>query len=124
MIKHRVIIALGSNIEPEKHIQEALHELGKVVHIRKRSSFSYTKPLLFENQPDFLNGVTLVETTLDKNSLKQHLLDIENELGRKRTSNKYGPRIIDLDIIIFDGKVVDHDYYERDFLQKFVEEVS
>lgn len=123
MSEHRVIISLGSNINPEENIRSALHELGRNFHIRKKSTFTYTKPLLFKDQPDFLNGVVLIDTFLNKDDLKMQLIAIENRLGRKRTSNKNGPRTIDLDIIIFDGKIIDHDYYERDFLQKFVKEV-
>lgn len=92
--------------------------------ILKKSSFIYTEPLLYENQPKFLNGAVLLETELKQDKLRQQLKTMEVKLGRARTNNKNGPRTIDLDIITFDGEIVDDDYYERDFLQKMVAEVS
>jgi 2-amino-4-hydroxy-6-hydroxymethyldihydropteridine diphosphokinase len=123
MGNHRAIISIGSNIDPEKNVEKALQKLEQIVQVRKKSSFTYTKPLLFKDQPEFLNGVVLVETSRDKGELNQQLKLIEKKIGRVRTPNKNGPRTIDLDIIIFDGRVVDNDYYEREFLQHFVDEV-
>jgi 2-amino-4-hydroxy-6-hydroxymethyldihydropteridine diphosphokinase len=123
MNNHRAIISIGSNIDPEKNVERALQRLEQVVQVRRKSSFTYTKPLLFKDQPEFLNGVALVDTSWNKEELNQQLKLIEKKIGRIRTPNKNGPRTIDLDIIIFDDEVVDNDYYEREFLQKFVDEV-
>ncbi|HKJ46173.1 MAG TPA: 2-amino-4-hydroxy-6-hydroxymethyldihydropteridine diphosphokinase [Balneolales bacterium] len=124
MANHRVIISIGSNIDPEKNVKRALQRLEQIVKVRRKSTFTYTKPLIFKDQPEFLNGVVLVETSWDKEELDQQLKVIEKETGRIRTLNKNGPRTIDLDIIIFDGKVVDNDYYEREFLRQFVKEIT
>jgi len=124
MANHRVIISIGSNIDPEKNVKRALQRLEQIVEVRRKSTFTYTKPLVFKDQPEFLNGVVLVETSWDKEELDQQLKVIEKETGRIRTLNKNGPRTIDLDIIIFDGKVVDNDYYEREFLRQFVKEIT
>ncbi len=123
MTKHRAIISIGSNIDPEKNVEKALQQLGSIGHVVSKSSFFYTDPLLYKDQPKFLNGVVLLETELDQNALRRHLKALEKDLGRIRTANKNGPRTIDLDIYLFDGVVVDNDYYERDFLQKMVKEV-
>lgn len=123
MPEHEAIISLGSNIDPEKHIDEALKELGYHFTILKKSRFFFTEPLLFENQSKFLNGAVLLKTESERNELKAELKKIESRMGRVHTSNKNGPRIIDLDILLFDGEIVDTDYYSRDFLQQFVREL-
>ena len=87
------------------------------------SKFVKTKPIGAINQPDFYNGAFLVDTEMDKNDFKEWLKDVEKQLGRVRTKNKYAPRNIDLDIVIWNGNVVDQDVYERDFLHKAVMEV-
>ena len=77
----------------------------------------------YSRQPDFYNGALLMETELEQQSLKMELKRIEDILGRDRSLPKFGPRTIDLDILIWNKKVVDEDYYERDFLRKGVEEI-
>ena len=64
-----------------------------------------------------------METEYEQQSLKKELKQIEDILGRDRSLPKFGPRTIDLDILIWNKKVVDEDYYERDFLRKGVEEI-
>lgn len=123
MTEHQAVISLGSNIDPETHVQRALKGLESIGLILKKSSFIYTEPLLYEDQSKFLNGAILLETKLERDQLRQQLKNLEAELGRVHTANKNGPRTIDLDIIIFDGKIVDDDYYKRDFLQKMVAEL-
>jgi len=118
------IISLGSNINPEYHTAKAKAELHKIAEVIKESVFIYTKPLLFADQPDFLNGVILIRSEMDIPSLKDHLMMIETKLGRVRNFEKNGPRTIDLDIIVCNNKVVDNDVYERDFLQKAIKEVK
>jgi 2-amino-4-hydroxy-6-hydroxymethyldihydropteridine diphosphokinase len=49
---------------------------------------------------------------------------IEDKLGRDRSRPKFGPREIDLDVLMFDGEIVDEDYYTRDFLQILVDQVK
>ena len=124
MSEHRTIISLGSNINPEVNIKKALKGMAIVGRIIRKSSFIYTKPLLYENQPKFLNGAILLATEHDRDALRDQLKTLESTIGRIRTPNKNGPRAIDLDIIVFDGKIVDNDYYERDFLRKMVAELE
>ena len=120
---HEVVIGLGSNIYPEANLEQAVLELKSRFKVSKRSQWTRTKPIGIQDQPDFYNGALLMETELEQQSLKMELKRIENILGRDRSLPKFGPRTIDLDILIWNKKVVDEDYYERDFLRKGVEEI-
>ena len=120
---HKVVIGLGSNIDPEANLEQAVQELKSRFKVSKRSQWTRTKPIGIQDQPDFYNGALLMETELEQQSLKQELKRIEDILGRDRSLPKFGPRTIDLDILIWNKKVVDEDYYERDFLRKGVEEI-
>ena len=120
---HEVVIGLGSNIDPEANLEQAVQELKSRFKVSKRSQWTRTKPIGIQDQPDFYNGALLMETELEQQSLKKELKLIEDILGRDRSLPKFGPRTIDLDILIWNKKVVDEDYYERDFLRKGVEEI-
>jgi 2-amino-4-hydroxy-6-hydroxymethyldihydropteridine diphosphokinase len=120
---NKVAIAVGSNINPHENIEKALRELeikfGKV----KKSTMIETEPVGFLDQPNFVNGAFLLTTALSIQELKKELKGIEEKLGRIRTENKYGPRTIDLDIIVFNGEIVDKDFYTRDFVKNPVLEL-
>ncbi len=120
---HEVVIGLGSNINPEANLEQAVLELKSRFKVSKRSQWTRTKPIGIQDQPDFYNGALLMETELEQQSLKKELKRIEDILGRDRSLPKFGPRTIDLDILIWNKEVVDEDYYERDFLRKGVEEI-
>ena len=120
---HEVVIGLGSNIDPEANLDQAVLELKSRFKVSTRSQWTRTKPIGIQDQPDFYNGTLLMETELEQQSLKKELKRIEDILGRDRSLPKFGPRTIDLDILIWNKKVVDEDYYERDFLRKGVEEI-
>jgi 2-amino-4-hydroxy-6-hydroxymethyldihydropteridine diphosphokinase len=77
-----------------------------------------------EDQTDFMNGALLMVTELDLKKLRFQLKRIEHDLGRPSGSLKYGPRTIDLDILVWNGTVVEDDFYERDFIRKSVLELS
>ena len=120
---HEVVIGLGSNIDPEANLEQAVLELKSRFKVSKWSQWTRSKPIGIQDQPDFYNGALLLETELEQQSLKKELKRIEDLLGRDRSLPKFGPRTIDLDILIWNKKVVDEDYYERDFLRKGVEEI-
>jgi 2-amino-4-hydroxy-6-hydroxymethyldihydropteridine diphosphokinase len=120
---NRVIIGLGSNILPEENIGKALEELGNIITIVKTTVLLRTKPVGIIDQPDFLNGALLAETNLDKESLEVFLKSMEDRLGRDRTLPKFGPRTIDLDIIVWNGEILDKDYYTRDYLRELTDEL-
>jgi 2-amino-4-hydroxy-6-hydroxymethyldihydropteridine diphosphokinase len=120
---NKAVIALGSNIEPEKHVTDALRALGNAFSLLKQSQFIYTKPVGYKDQPDFLNGSVLVETPSGKKEIISTLKQIEKNLGRQRDGKKNGPRKIDLDLLLFNGQITDDDIFERDFLQRSIREV-
>lgn len=122
--KNVAIISIGSNIDAEKNIARMLKILGNEVEIQKISTLVKTKPIGIENQPDYTNGAVKIETNRNRKELKRLLKAIEDQLGRDRSAPKFGPRTMDLDIMVWNGEIVDEDYYERDFLQKCVAEVS
>jgi 2-amino-4-hydroxy-6-hydroxymethyldihydropteridine diphosphokinase len=96
-------ISVGANIEPQKNIRAALEILRGATHVVACSTFYRTEPLGGRDQPAYLNGVWLIETDLPAADVKSALLSpIEQQLGRTRTGDKYSPRTIDLDLILYD----------------------
>lgn len=95
----KAVIALGSNIgDPEANLDLAMALLRDATEVKKVSSYYKTKPVGFEDQPDFLNAVCIIETELPAMELLRMLNGIEKVMGRERKI-KWGPRSIDLDII-------------------------
>ena len=117
------IIAVGSNIQPEENIRLVKEIIAKEMELLAESTWLWTKPIGFTDQPDFLNGVILVRTELRLEDLKDWLTAIEERLGRVRTKNRYGPRTMDLDIAVWNGRVLDDDVYHRDFLKSAIKEL-
>lgn len=118
------IIGIGSNIEADSNISKMLMILKNHVRIVKVSSMLRTKPIGIENQPDYTNGAVKIETELNQEDLITLLKSIEDKMGRDRSVPRFGPRNIDLDIVVWNGEIVDPDYYTRDFLKKSVQELS
>ena len=101
-------ISVGSNIEPEKNIPEALEKLKKYVRVKAVSTFYRTMPIGRPEQSVFLNGVWQIDAEQTARELKFDVLrQIEAELGRVRTEDKYAARTIDLDIALYDDMVID-----------------
>ncbi len=95
----KAVIALGSNIgNPKENLDLALALLREATDVKKVSSYYVTKPVGYEDQPDFVNAVCIIETELPAMELLNMLHGIEKSMGRERTI-KWGPRTIDLDII-------------------------
>lgn len=95
----RAVIALGSNIGDTKaNLDLALALLREATDVQKVSNYYSTKPVGFTEQPDFLNAVCIIESELPAISLLSMLHGIEKAMGRERNI-KWGPRVIDLDII-------------------------
>ena len=120
---NQAIIAVGSNIEPDKNIVKAREILAKDFKLVSETDFVSTKPVGYTQQPDFLNGAVMIRTDLKLEPLRQRLKKIEDTLGRRRTALKFGPRTVDLDIVVWNGKLLDPDFYERDYLKKAVLEL-
>jgi len=123
-MKHECIIGIGSNIEPEQNIAAALFFLRQEQELIAISTFIKTSPIGIPDQPDFLNGAAKVLTEMEMAEFKNYLKNIEKRLKRDRTTPKYGPRTIDLDLVKWDGEIIDQDYYKRDFLKTVVDEIA
>ncbi len=97
-----VFIGVGSNIDPFANIPLALGLLSKCVRIRSVSTFWETDPIGSPESPKFVNGVVCIETRIKPRKLKFNVLRwLEVSLGRERTGDKYAPRPIDLDILLY-----------------------
>ena len=120
---HECVIGIGSNIDAEQNFAAALFFLRQEHQLIAVSSKVMTTPIGMSNQPDFLNGAAKVTTTMDKDDFRNYLKGVEDRLKRDRHSPKFGPRTIDLDIIVWDGSIIDPEYYDRDFLKTAVDEI-
>ena len=98
---NRVFVALGSNIDSEHNMREAVRRLSLHCRVVAVSPVYETTPVGNTEQPNFLNAAALIETDLTAAELKAQVLRIiEQELGRVRTEDKNAPRTIDLDIAL------------------------
>ena len=104
-----IYLSLGSNIgDRTDNLTKAIVELSKKMKIVKLSSIYETEPLLFENQNSFLNMVLEVDYKGSPDQLLESIKIIENDMGRESTF-RYGPRLIDIDIIFFNNYEVTQD---------------
>jgi 2-amino-4-hydroxy-6-hydroxymethyldihydropteridine diphosphokinase len=102
----KAVIALGSNLgNRELNIDSAIAELAKIIEITHLSTNHETDPVGGPEQPKYLNAILIAETQLDPHELLISMLEIENKLGRKREIH-WGPRTIDLDLIVVGDEVV------------------
>ncbi len=118
------VISIGSNIDPERNIALAEKIIREQLHFITASDFVKTSPRGFADQPDFINGAFRVKTEMPLDELKNFLKTVEKRLGRERTENINGPRTIDLDVIVYDGQIVDDDFYKYDFVRTAVLELE
>lgn len=114
------VIELGSNINPRKNIPAAILSLKNLFSLKSQSQFVPTKPIGPIQQPPFVNGAVLIETSKSLKELKNLLSRVEINLGRVRDANKYSPRTIDLDVIVWNGRIINDDFYTRDFVKQNV----
>jgi 2-amino-4-hydroxy-6-hydroxymethyldihydropteridine diphosphokinase len=104
----RVFIGIGSNIDPAKNVQAAIHSLAQRTRVVAVSTVYLTEALDRPEQAPYYNCVAEIETDQLPQELKNSVLrPIENELGRMRTSDKYAPRTIDLDLIVYGDRAMD-----------------
>ncbi len=103
-------VAVGSNIEPRKHIPKALDLLRTHVRVTSASTFYATPSLGRPELPEYRNGVLKIETFLMPRSLKFNVMrPIEDKLGRVRSGDRYASRTIDLDVILYGEQVVEEE---------------
>jgi 2-amino-4-hydroxy-6-hydroxymethyldihydropteridine diphosphokinase len=99
-------LSLGSNVgDRDKNLCEAIRRLSALGRVTSVSSFYETEPVEFTNQAWFLNCAVALEVSLKPGELMRALLQTEQEMGRERIQKK-GPRLIDLDIMLFGNTVV------------------
>ena len=120
---NRVIVALGSNIDPDKNIRKAKEILVQKFNVLAESCFKMTRPIGNIQQADFINGALLLETESDSEQLKAALKEIESQLGRDEKHQTNSPRTIDLDIVLWNEAIIGQDFYERDHLKQSVLEL-
>lgn len=103
-------VGLGSNLdEPAAQVEAAMEALQLLPRssLSRRSSLYRTAPWGGIEQPDFINAVVELETSLSAQALMAELLAIERGLGRRRDVERYGPRVIDLDLLLYGDAVID-----------------
>jgi 2-amino-4-hydroxy-6-hydroxymethyldihydropteridine diphosphokinase len=103
-------VALGSNLDdPRVQVERAMHELDGLPRTRcvLRSSFYRSRPLGPVQQPDFINAVAGLLTELDPAALLAELQQLEARLGRERPAVRWGPRRIDLDLLVHGTATID-----------------
>lgn len=105
----QVVIALGSNIPPTKeNIDTAIKELHQLGTVKEVAPYIVSKPEGFTNQADFVNTVLILSTPYQPLPLLKKLKALEKQLGRTPTFTN-GPRVIDIDILFYDDKIVFED---------------
>lgn len=123
MSDNSVILLLGSNIDPAVNIQKALELLKVSLKISRKSRLWKTEAI-GSSGPDFLNMAVEAKTKLDAWQIKTEVIDpIEKKLHRIRTADKYAPRTIDIDTIIFNGLVMDLNIWNSLFIALPVSEI-
>jgi 2-amino-4-hydroxy-6-hydroxymethyldihydropteridine diphosphokinase len=102
-------IGLGSNLGDSRAlVTRAIGQLGELsgCHVRKASSLYLTPPWGVQQQPSFINAVVEIETLLPAVELLQQLLTVERAAGRTRDGTRWGPRALDLDILLYGQDIV------------------
>lgn len=126
-------IGIGSNLgDRPGHCREAIERIAQTgCAILKTSTFLETEPWGLSNQPLFLNAAVVIETDLAPHDLLAQMLGIESVMGRVR-KDRWGPRCIDLDILLYDDVVLQSDeltiphphLHEREFALKPLAEIA
>ncbi|WDD98232.1 2-amino-4-hydroxy-6-hydroxymethyldihydropteridine diphosphokinase [Thalassomonas actiniarum] len=110
--KHTAYIGLGSNLsDPQAQIRQAIVAIAGIADssILRISSLYFSKPMGPQDQPDYMNAVLALTTELTPLALLDALQDIENKAGRVRKDNRWGARVLDLDILLFDQEIIDNE---------------
>jgi 2-amino-4-hydroxy-6-hydroxymethyldihydropteridine diphosphokinase len=106
-MRKTVYLSLGSNLgDRGANLENAISQLSQLGKVTAVSSFYETEPMEVVTQPWFLNCAVKLETEKMPKQLLKGILDLEREMGRRRTQNK-GPRNIDIDILLFASSIVE-----------------
>ena len=128
---NKIILSLGSNIGDKKsNLETAINQINKFSAIKKISSIYESEPILLKDQDNFYNLVLEIDYKKSVIELLESTKDVERRMGRKKTV-KYGPRIIDIDIVFFNNKIVNskdlviphYDWSNRVFVVKPLSEL-
>jgi 2-amino-4-hydroxy-6-hydroxymethyldihydropteridine diphosphokinase len=106
----RAYVGLGANVGNRRENLDRAVELMAAdpgIRVLAVSSVRETDPVGYEDQPRFLNAACAVETGLGPRELLERLLAIERALGRERTGPRFGPRTIDLDLLLYGNETLD-----------------
>lgn len=113
---HQVYLSLGSNIQPEINLPQAIDLLQDYEEIL-RVSIAWESEAVGSEGPNFLNACVLLSTNLLSAELKEQVIrPIEAKLGRQRSADKYAARTIDIDIVLFDNQLCDEKYWKQAFV--------
>ena len=128
---NKIILSLGSNIGDKKsNLETAINQINKFSAIKKISSIYESEPILLKDQDNFYNLVLEIDYKKSVIELLETIKDVERRMGRKKTV-KYGPRIIDIDIVFFNNQIVNsidlviphYDWSNRVFVVKPLSEL-
>lgn len=100
-----VVFDLGTNIDREESLATALEHLAEHFKLGKASSVYCSTPVGMSNQPDFYNMALEVETDQGVEAIRGLVRDIEDKMGRNRNAPKFGPRNIDIDVILYGDQI-------------------
>lgn len=103
-------VGLGSNLDnPEHHVRMALDALARIPNTRlvRHSSLYRSAPMGPSDQPDYINAVAALEITLPALELMTELQTIERQHGRRRGAVKWGPRTLDLDLLLYGNERIE-----------------
>jgi len=106
----RAYVGLGANLgDRAGTLRKAIDVLGATpgVEVVAVSTLRETEPVGYLDQPRFLNGAAALETTLAPRELLERLLAVERELGRTRDGARFGPRTVDLDLLVYGDAELD-----------------
>jgi len=106
----RVLVGMGSNIEPERHLSEAAAALRAMFGPVEFSSVYRSAAVGMEGD-DFFNACCLFETALPQAEVTVRLKALEDRFGRDRSAGSWKPRTLDLDVLLYDSLVVDDELY-------------
>ena len=128
---NKIILSLGSNIGDKKsNLETAINEINEFSTIKKISSIYESDPILLKDQDNFFNLVLEIDYKKTVIELLETTKDVERRMGRKKTV-KYGPRVIDIDIVFFNNQIVNskdlviphYDWSNRVFVVKPLSEL-
>lgn len=114
---HRACLCLGSNIQPEINLRKAIQRLREHLEVTAHSTAWETRAVGLTAGPNYLNACVSLVTRMTQAELIEGVIrPIEASLGRLRTEDKNSPRVIDIDLVLYDGQLLRPEYWEEAFM--------